>query len=143
MKRSAKFCVVISLLGASAVCAGDARVKLIPDLHAGQTVTYLIRYRSDKNVKTESNVVAPMAPNAAQMDAHGLLQVDVLDVKQEGGKTAIHARAQFRTSDSGVWVKKPGDKEPHWQIQKGDPDDKGIEFTISPDGSVEKLTGMD
>src|SRR5882724_10426773 len=97
MKRLAKFCIAIVLLGAGAVCAGDTRVKLIPDLHAGQTVTYLIRYRSDKNVKTESNVVAPMAPNAAQMDAHGLLQVDVLDVKQEGGKTAIHARSRFRT----------------------------------------------
>ena len=47
-------------------CAGDTRVQLIPELHAGQTITYLIRYRSDKNVKTESNVVAPMAPNAAQ-----------------------------------------------------------------------------
>ncbi len=143
MKRSAKFCIVIFLLGAGAVCAGDTRVKLIPDLHAGQTITYLIRYRSDKNVKTESNVVAPMAPNAAQMDAHGLLQVDVLDVRQVGGKTAIHARSQFRTLDSGVWVKKPGDKEPHWQVQKVDPEGKQIEFTISPDGSVEKMTGSD
>jgi hypothetical protein len=143
MKRSAKLCIVILLLETSAVCAGDSRVKLIPELHAGQTVTYLIRYRSDKNVKTGSNVVAPMAPNAVQMDAHGLLRVDVLDVRQEGGKAAIHARTQFRTLDSGVWVKKPGDKEPHWEIQKGDPDDNRIEFTISPDGSVEKLTGMD
>src|SRR5580765_8789137 len=85
-KRSAKYCIWIFLLAAGAVCAGDTRVKLIPDLHAGQTITYLIRYRSDKNVKTESNVVAPMAPNAAQMDAHGLLQVDVLDVQPVGGK---------------------------------------------------------
>jgi hypothetical protein len=143
MKRSAKFCVVISLLGASAICAGDTRVKLIPDLHAGQTITYLVRHRSDKNVKTESNVVAPMAPNAAQLDAHGLLQVDVLDVQQVGGKAAIHARSQFRTLDSGVWVKKPGDKEPHWQVQKVDPEGKQIEFTISPDGSVGKMTGLD
>ena len=132
-----------SLLGAGAVCAGDTRLNLIPDLHAGQTITYLIRYRSDKNIKTESNVVAPMAPNAAQMDAHGLLQVDVLEVRPEGGKTAIRARAQFRTLDSGVWVKKPGDKEPHWQIQKVDPEGRQIEFTIAPDGSAQKMTGLD
>src|SRR5882724_1706686 len=143
MNRSAKFCIAIFLLGAGAVCAGDTRVKLIPDLRAGQTITYLIRYRSDKHVKTESNVVAPMAPNAAQLDAHGLLQVDVLDVQQEGGKAAIHARSRFRTLDSGVWVKKPGDKEPHSQVQKVDPEGKQIEFTISPDGSVEKMTGLD
>ncbi len=143
MKALAQFFIVIFLLGVGAVCAGDTRVKLIPELHAGQTITYLIRYHSDKNVKTESNVVAPMAPNAAQLDAHGLLQVDVLDVQQVGGKTAIHARSRFRTLDSGVWVKKPGDKEPHWQIQKVDPEGKQIEFTISPDGSVEKMTGLD
>jgi len=143
MKGTRKFCIAISLLGAGAVCAGDTRVKLIPELHAGQTVTYLIRYRSDKNVKTESNVVAPMAPNAAQLDAHGLLQVDVLDVQQVGGKAAIHGRSQFRTLDSGVWVKRPGDKEPHWQVQEVDPEGKQIEFTISPDGSVGKLTGLD
>lgn len=143
MKRSAKFCIAIFLLGAGALCAGDTRVKLIPELHAGQTITYLIRYRSDKHVKTESNVVAPMAPHTAQLDAHGLLQVDVLDVQQVGGKAVIHARARFRTLDSGVWVKKPGDKEPHWQIQKVDPEGKQIEFTISPDGSVEKMTGLD
>src|SRR6266404_6108511 len=143
MKRLVKFFIMIFLLGAGAVCAGDARVKLIPDLHAGQTITYLIRYRSDKNVKTESNVVAPMAPNAAQMDAHGLKHVDVLDVRRVGGECAIHARSQFRTLDSGAWVKKPGDKEPHWQIQKVDPEGKQIEFTISPDGSVQKMTGLD
>jgi len=143
MKRLVNFFIMIFLLGVGAVCAGDMRVKLIPELHAGQTITYLIRYRSDKNVKTESNVVAPMAPNAAQLDAHGLLQVDVLDVKQEAGKTAIHARSQFRTLDSGVWVKKPGDKEPHWQVQKVDPEGKQIEFTISSDGSVAKMTGLD
>src|SRR3979490_1143089 len=96
MNRSPKFCVVISLLGASAICAGGSRVKLIPDLHAGQTITYLVRYRSDKSVKTESNVVAPMAPNAAQLEAHGGLQMEVLEVQQDGGKTAIHARSQFR-----------------------------------------------
>jgi len=143
MKRLVNFFIMIFLLGAGAVCAGDMHVKLIPDLRAGQTITYLIRYRSDKNVKTESNVVAPMAPNTAQLDAHGLLQVDVLDVQQVGAKAAIHARSQFRTLDSGVWVKKPGDKEPHWQVQKVDPEGKQIEFTISPDGSLEKITGLD
>ena len=48
MKRTAKFCIVVSFLGTGAVCAGDTRVKLIPELHAGQTITYLIRYRNQK-----------------------------------------------------------------------------------------------
>jgi len=62
-----------------------------------------------------------------------LLQVDVLDVQRVGGKIALHARSQFRTLDSGVWMKKPGDQEPQGQVQKVDPDGKQIEFTISPE----------
>src|ERR1700730_12723151 len=90
------------LLLAVAAGAGDQRRRLLPNLQAGQTITYLIRYRSDKSVKTESNVAAPMAPSAAQTDARGLLQLDILEVHQAAGRTAIHARGQFRTQDSGA-----------------------------------------
>src|SRR5256885_15262274 len=90
------------LLAAATVCAGDRRVQLIPKLQPGQTITYLIRFQSDKTVKTESKVVAPMAPNATQIDAHGLLLVEVLDVRETGARPMIHARGQFLTLDSGV-----------------------------------------
>jgi len=36
-----------------------------------------------------------MAPNAAQIDAHGLLRVEILDVQQAGSKTAITPGAGF------------------------------------------------
>ncbi len=143
MKHTIKRIAGIFLLAIVAANAGDNRVRLLPKLQAGQTLRYLIRYRSDKNVKTESNVAAPMAPNAVQLDAHGLLQIDVLDLQQAGGKSTIHARGQFLTLDSGVWLKKPGDKKPQWQVQRMDPEDKSIEFTISQDGSVEKVRGLD
>src|SRR5258707_2597622 len=90
------------LLAAATLCAGDRRVHLLPQLQPGQTITYLIRFQSDKNIKTESNVVASMIPDAAQLDAHGLLRVEVLDVQQTGSKTAIHLRGQFLPLDSGV-----------------------------------------
>lgn len=143
MKHSMKFSTGAFLLAAFTLWAADNRVTLLPKLQAGQTVTFLIRYKSDKNVKTESNVVAPMAPNAAQLDAHGLLQIEILDVQQAGGKTVIHARAKFLTLDSGVWVKKPGDKKPNWDVQKMDNEGKNIQFTISQNGSAEKVTGLD
>lgn len=131
------------LLVAATLRAGDKPVSLLPKLHPGQKLIYLIGYRSDKNVKTESRVVAPMAPTAAQIDAHGLLQIEVLDLQQAGTKVAIHARGQFLTLDSGVWLKKPGDKEPNWNVQRIDPSGKTLEFTISSAGSVEKVTGLD
>jgi hypothetical protein len=143
MKRTIQLLALLFVLVVVAASAGDNRVNLLPKLQAGQTITYMIRYRSDKNVKTESRVAAPMALNAVQMDAHGLLQVEVLDLQQAGGKTAIHARGQFLTLDSGVWLKNPGDKKPNWDKRRVDPGGKSVEFTISQDGSVERVTGLD
>src|SRR5258708_17675670 len=143
MKYMLRRTAVLLFLAAATLCADDRRFHLLPKLLPSQTITYLIRFQSDKTVKTESKVVAPMAPNAAQIDAHGLLRVEILDVQEIGSKSAIHARGQFLTLDSGVWVKGPGDKKPDWDNQRVDPNGKSIEFTISPDGSVNNVTDLD
>jgi hypothetical protein len=143
MKRAIQLTVSLLLLAVCPSLAGDKPSHLFPNLHAGQKLIYLIEYRSEKKVKTESRVVAPMAPNGSQLDAHGLLQIEVLGVQPAGNKMAIQARARFLTLNSGVWVKKDGDKKPNWDAQRIDPDAKTLEFTISPDGSVEKVTGLD
>jgi hypothetical protein len=143
MKWKLNLAAGMLLLAVAIAAAADQRVSLLPRLQAGQIITYLIRYQSVKNVKTESTVAAPMAPSAAQLDAHGLLQIEIVDVQQANGKLAIQAKGRFLTLDSGVWVKKPGDKKPNWNPQRIDPQGKSIEFTILPDGSVEKITGLD
>ena len=143
MRRKLQRVAGLLLLAPTTLGAGDRHVHLLPKLQPGQTITYLIRFQSDKTVKTESKVVAPMAPNAAQIDAHGLLLVEVLDVGETGAKPMIHARGQFLTLDSGVWLKKPGDKKPDWDRQRVDPHGKSIEFSISPDGSVNEAKGLD
>jgi len=129
-------------LALTAVAAGEKRTSLLPRLQPGQRITYLIRFRSDKTVKTESAVTAPMAPNAAQIDAHGLFQLDVLDVQQESGKTAVHTRGHFRILDSDSALKKPVNKDSKAPPLE-DPAEKSIEFTISPDGVVRQVTGLD
>jgi len=143
MTRKLSSIVVFMILPAAALCAGDKRVHFLPQLQSGQTITYLVRFQSDKNVKTESSVVTPLAPNAAQVDAHGLLRIEVLDVQQTATRAAIHMRGRFLTLDSGVWVKSPGEKKPNWDRQRVDPKGKSIEFTISPDGSVNNVKGLD
>ena len=143
MRRQLHRIAGLSLLAVATLGAADKRINLLPKLQPGQTITYLIRFQSDKTVKTESKVVAPMAPNAAQIDAHGLLRVEILDVQQAGSKTAIHARGRFLTLDSGVWLKRPGDKKPDGDKQRVDPHGKSIEFTISSDGSVNEVKGLD
>src|SRR3979490_2708709 len=143
MRRQLQRIAGMFLLAAAALCAGDTRVHLLPKLHPGQTITYLIRFQSDKNVKTATKVAGPLGPNAAQIDARGLLRVEILDVQQAGSKAAIHARGQFLTLDSGVWLKKPGDKKPNRDKQRVDPSGKSIEFTISSDGSVNEVKGLE
>src|SRR6202521_4511288 len=143
MRRQLHRIAGLSLLAVATLGAADKRINLLPKLQSGQTITYLIRFQSDKTVKTESKVVAPMAPNATQIDAHGLLRVEILDVQQAGSKTAIHARGRFLTLDSGVWLKRPGDKKPDGDKQRVDPNGKSIEFTISSDGSVNEVKGLD
>ncbi len=131
------------LLAMTATAAGEKRASLLPKVQSGQKITYLIRFRIDKSVKTESTVTAPMAPNTAQMDAHGLFQMDVLDVQQTSGKPAIHARGQFRTLDSILPLKKPANKDSPATQPQEEPGQTSIEFTISPDGVVRQLTGLD
>jgi hypothetical protein len=130
-------------LAAATLGASDRRSHFLPRLQPGQFLTYLIRFQSDKTVKTESKVLAPMAPDAAQLDAQGLLRVEILDVQETGGKSSIHARAQFLTLDSGVPGKGPVDKKPGGDKQRIDPSARSIEFTISPDGSANGVKGLD
>ena len=143
MNRKLQLAAGMLLLAAVPHGAGNKPVSLVPKLRPGQQITYLIWHRSDKNVKTESRVVAPMIPHASQMDARGLLQIEVLDLQRAGGKVAIHARGRFLILDSGVSLKIPGDKKPKGDVQRIAPDDKSIEFTISADGFAEKVTGLD
>lgn len=128
---------------AAAAASRDQRVNLIPKLQPGQTFTYLIRYRSDKNVKTESSFAVPLAPTASQIDAHGLLRLQVLDLQLSGTKPAVHARAQFLNKDSGASVAEPAGEKPVSSTQPLAPEGSPIEFTISPEGLAEKITGLD
>lgn len=143
MKRKLNLAAGVVLLSVATGAAADQRVNLSPKLVAGQTATYLIRFQSEKKIKTESSVAAPMAPNAAQIDAHGLLRIEILDVQLAGDKPVIHAKGRFLTLDSGGEEKKPSDKKPDWDKQRIDPQGKSIEFTISPGGSIERATGLD
>jgi hypothetical protein len=143
MKSKFNLAAGILLLSVAIAVAAEQRVNLLPKLQAGQTVTYLVRLKSERRIRTESRVASPMVPNAVQIDAHGLLRIEILDVQMVGGKPVIHAKGQFLTLDTGVWLKKPGDKKPDWDKQRVDPAGKSIEFTISPEGSIEKITGLD
>lgn len=143
MNRKPQRLAGVFLLAVASLGAGDRRVHLLPKLRQGQTITYLIRFQSDKIVKTESKVVAPMGPDAAQLDASGLFRVEILDVQEKAGNATVHARGQFLTTDLGASVKSSNDKNPDGNILRADSNGKNIEFTISSNGSVNEVKGLD
>jgi hypothetical protein len=147
--QSAKFlrrmlvrALILAAVSAQAGSASD-RLNLFPRLHAGQSIAYLIRFRNDKDVKVKGSIVAPAAPNGLQIDAHGLLLIDVLSVQPDGAKAAIHARSRFQALDSGAWLKHPGQHEPNWNRERVSAEDKSVEFTILPDGQLKDVNGLD
>jgi hypothetical protein len=143
MNRKLLLAVAIFLCAAPIAPSRNQRASLLPKLQPGQTLTYLVRYRSDKNVKTESSVVVPLAPTASQIDAHGLLQVQILDLQQAGARLAIHARCQFLREEGSISATKPASEKSPFKPQPLTPEGKPIEFTISSDGIAEKITGLD
>ncbi len=125
-----------------ALAAATARQSLFPRLHAGQTLTYLIEYRTQKNVKTESRVVTPSGPENDQAGARWLLRVEIVDVRPQNGRAAIHARSQFESVDSGLSPERQEEKQ---TPVTGTPTTAGkpVEFTILPDGRADAVTGLD
>jgi hypothetical protein len=143
MRRAISILAMLALFCAgrifSPIAAGGAeRPTLFPKLQAGQTFTYLIEYRTQKNVKTESRVVTPSGPQNDQSGAQWLLRVEILDVHTDGRRGAIHARSQFESVDSNRAVDKQGTGE-------GAPtaESKSVEFTILPDGRADAVKGIE
>jgi hypothetical protein len=127
----------------AATGSGAERTSLFPKLHAGQTLTYLIQYRSQKNVKTESRVFTPSGPQNTQADAQWLLHLEILDVQAQRGRASIHARSYFQSVDSASPPKDfPGKEAPAGQ-QVPNPANKFVEFTILPDGRADAVKGLD
>ena len=119
------------------------RINLFPKLQAGQTIAYQIRYRTDRDIKTQSTVAALLVPGVEQIDVRGLLRMEIVGVHSEGGKTAIHAQAQFETLNSNADLKTPEAEPPLDNLRRIDPQPKIMEFTIAADGQVSDVKGLD
>ena len=142
MKRTVLLFTSLLLSVASSAPSREQRTSLLPQLHAGQTLTYLIRCQSSKNVKTESNVALALAPTAAQTDTQGLLRIEVLHLQPAGDRFAMRARGQFLNDNFGVPAKPAGEKS-KFEASPLSPEGNPVEFTISPEGFAEKITGLD
>jgi hypothetical protein len=141
--RRLLLCFLGLAIGSPQAGSASDRLNLFPKLHAGQSIAYLIRFHNDKRVKTKSSVVAPMAPDGAQLDANGLLLIDVLSVLPDGARAVIHARSRFQTVDSETRQKPPDQKAPSTMGDRMGVEYRLVEFTILADGTVKALKGLE
>ena len=119
------------------------RVNLFPRLQAGQTLAYQISYHSDKHVKTESSVIIATPDDSAKVDVNALLRLEILGVQASGERAVIHARTTFQVLNSNLHFRTPKIEPPSPQVQRQDAEGKVVEFTILPDGRLDKVTGLD
>lgn len=143
MNHKSKFTAAFLFLGLTVASAGNQPVILLPRLQPGQVLNYLVHFQSDKKVKTESSVVVPPGPNAAQVDAHGLLRIEILDVRQANGKPVVHGRAQFLPPQATAPPKKADNKDPGRETPRPAAAASTVEFTITSSGAFEQLSGLD
>src|SRR5215471_17764519 len=80
VKRRITLAAVPLFLSGAVAASGDQRLSLLPKLQPGKTLTYLVHCRGHKNVKTESSVVVPVAPAPSEIDADGLLRIEIVEV---------------------------------------------------------------
>jgi hypothetical protein len=122
-------------------------LQLFPRLTAGETLTYEVSYRNDKEAKTESSVVmagSPGSPPDISVDVRGILRLEVLGIATQGSRAVIHARTWFQPLNSDAAMKPPDNPPaPPDQMQKQDPKGIAVEFTIFPDGRVDQVNGLD
>jgi len=143
MKRKILPAAMILLLSGAVAASGDQRISLLPKLQPGKTLTYLVHCRGYKNVKTESSVAVPLAPAPSEIDADGLLRIEIVDVQRMSDRTAVQARGQIlprppASADAATTVQKSSANPQNQALAS-----KSIEFTISLDGSAEKVIGLE
>jgi hypothetical protein len=136
-------CVILSLAGALGTSGRAQRVSLLPKLHGGQTLVYHVSYHSDKHLQTKSPAVSAPSPDDAKIEVHALLRVEILDSQPVGGRFGIHARTRLEVLNSDLNFKTPGFEQPSSQVQRGEPDDKFVEFNLFADGRIQDVSGLD
>jgi hypothetical protein len=139
---AATFFLLLTAASANSETASD-RVELSPKLQRGQVFLYQISVRTNKKVKAESNVAAPMAPEPPQVFAHGLLRVEIADAQPDGNRTSAQIRTRFVTLESTANTKDPPAAAAPSEELHSEPDSGEVDFGISGDGRIGQVLGFD
>jgi hypothetical protein len=137
------FCTLALTLGTVEAANHPDRLDLFPKLQAGQAITYRIAYHLERQTKTQGSVTWAQTPAAADVNVQGLLRVDILGVKAEGQRSTISARTWFQVFNAEAQPAAQNAAPSSTQKSLEDARGLGVEFTISPDGRIDKVNGID
>jgi hypothetical protein len=107
------------LAAANLGIAAENRTTLLPQLHSGQTLTYQIRLRVAKHIRSQSRIATPAPPNLGPVDITRTIRINVLDVAPAGPRAKLVLRAQIQDPAAAA-----------------QPAAKSFEFSIRSDGTV-------
>jgi hypothetical protein len=119
------------------------RSELWPKFQKGQVFLYQISVRTSKKMKTESNVAAPMAPDAAPLVAHGLLRVEIADTQPEGNRASAQIRTRFIAVEFAPSTKEAASAGPADGDLHTDADSVEVDFGVSADGRIGQVVGFE
>ena len=95
-------------------------------LHAGQELVYQMHYRVERDTKTESRVIAPIAPPAEPIDLLRSVRVKVLEAGS--GRVPGSTRLQVEIAPAGSPPESPA---------------RHVQFTLDAGGNVSDTDGID
>ncbi|HZS70589.1 MAG TPA: hypothetical protein VFA13_02015 [Candidatus Acidoferrum sp.] len=95
-------------------------------LHAGQELVYQMHYRVERDTKTESRVIAPIAPPAEPIDLLRSVRVKILEAG--GGRLPASTRLQVEIAPAGSPPESPA---------------KRVQFALDAAGNVSDTDGIE
>jgi len=130
--------LIAAFLVAVAPSSFSQRLQITPYLHAGQILLYRIDFRNSRNMQTESSVVSPQLPPSSNVNASGLLQVEIV----AAGPTGLHIKTYYSERDEHNSAATPSQALGPQVSGSGAPD-KLVEVSIASNGSASEIKGLD
>jgi len=127
--------LIAAVLVIAAPSSLSQRLRLAPHLRAGQILFYHIEFRNSRNMQTESRVASPQLPPSLQVNANGLLQVEIVN----SGTAGLHIKTYYSERDSSVASSRPRGQ----QVSESPAPDKLVEVLIALNGSASQIKGLD
>lgn len=114
------------------------RLQVTPNLHAGQILLYRIDFRNSRNMQTESSVASPQLPPSSNVNASGLLQVEIVAT----GAAGLHIKTYYSERDEHNSAAAPSQSRGPRVSESAAPD-KLVEVSIASNGSTSQIKGLD